>query len=347
MLSFNTNNSAILALDVLRSTTSNRDDATARISSGQRVATAADNAAYWSIATTMRSDSKMLSAVDDALGLAGGIVDSATNGYSAATDVLAEFKKLLVMSREAGVDRDKINTDLDQLKHQLKTIAGSSSFAEQNWLRRTDVSDDVDRQLVGSFRRDADGGVTVKNITYEIAGTAGTSDFNFLVDDLSGEGGILTGSGFAAELGASKNWVLFNGENGGANDEIVLTETTTGAEIEEMIGVVDAMAERTIKVATMPARSAPASSCSRNSPRTCRTRSSSAWARWSMPTSMPNPPGSGPCKPRNNSASRPCRSQIPEPNVSLTCCCKSRALAINGYRKALRSPGALRVCRRG
>lgn len=251
MLSFNTNNGAILALDVLRSTTGSRDDTLSRVTSGQRVATAADNAAYWSIATTMRSDNKMLSAVEDALGLAGGIVDSATNGYSAATDVLVEFKKLLVLSREAGVDRDKINTDLDQLKDQLKNIANSSSFAEQNWLKRTDVADDVDRQLVGSFRRDADGGVTVTNITYEIAGTAGTSDVNFLVDDLSGDSGILTGSGFAAELGTSKDWVLFNGENGGAYDEITLTDTTTSAEIEEMISVVDAMAERTIDVATM------------------------------------------------------------------------------------------------
>ncbi|GEO84218.1 MULTISPECIES: flagellin [Alphaproteobacteria] len=248
MLSFNTNNGAILALDVLRSTLGSRDDTMARVSSGQRIATAADNAAYWSIATTMRSDNKMLSAVDDALGLAGGIVDSAANGFSAATDTLAEFKKLLIMAREAGVDKGKINVDLDQLKDELKSIADSSSFAAQNWLKRTDVADDIDRQLVGSFRRDADGGVKVTDITYEIAGTAGTSKVNFLIDDLSGDSGILTGSGFSTELGTSKAWVLFNGENGGAHDEIRLDETTTDAEINEMISVVDAMAERTIEV---------------------------------------------------------------------------------------------------
>ncbi|MBW8321419.1 MAG: hypothetical protein K0M49_08125 [Arenimonas sp.] len=250
MLSFNTNNGAILALDVLRSTTGDRDATMGRMSSGQRVATAADNAAYWSIATTMRSDNKMLSAVEDALGLASGIVDSANNGFSAATDTLVEIKKLLVLAREPGVDRDKVNIDLDQLKDQLKTIASASSFSEQNWLKRTDLADDVDRELVGSFRRDADGGVTVTSITYEIAGTAGTSDVNFLIDDLSGDSGILTGSGFATELGTSKDWVLFNGENGGAYDEITLSDATTDAEIEEMISVVDAMAERIIEVAT-------------------------------------------------------------------------------------------------
>lgn len=251
MLSFNTNNGAILALDVLRSTMGSRDETLAAMTSGQRIATASDNAAYWSIATTMRSDGKMLSAVEDALGLAGGIVDSASNGFSAATESLLEFKKLLVMARESGVDKGKINTDLNQLKDQLKNIASSASYSEQNWLQRSDVANDVDRKLVGSFTRDAAGGVTVNSIVYEIAGTAGTTDVNFLVDDVAGESGILTGSGFATALGTSKNWVLFNGANGGANDEMVLDQNTTGAEIEEMISVVDAMTERTIMVATM------------------------------------------------------------------------------------------------
>ena len=42
-----------------------------RISTGLRVADASDNAAYWSIATTMRSDNAALSTVQDALGLGG------------------------------------------------------------------------------------------------------------------------------------------------------------------------------------------------------------------------------------------------------------------------------------
>ena len=40
-----------------------------RVSSGLRVGEAADNAAYWSFATTMRSDNMAISAVQDALGL--------------------------------------------------------------------------------------------------------------------------------------------------------------------------------------------------------------------------------------------------------------------------------------
>ena len=51
-----------------------------RISTGLRVATASDNAAYFSIATTMRSDNAALSTVQDALGLGAATVDV---GYTA------------------------------------------------------------------------------------------------------------------------------------------------------------------------------------------------------------------------------------------------------------------------
>ncbi|PPJ49514.1 flagellin, partial [Rhizobium sp. KAs_5_22] len=69
MTSLMTNTAAIAALDTLRSINSSLNETQNRVSSGYRVETASDNAAYWSIATTMRSDNKALSAVEDALGL--------------------------------------------------------------------------------------------------------------------------------------------------------------------------------------------------------------------------------------------------------------------------------------
>ncbi|MCM2476589.1 flagellin [Rhizobium sp. CG5] len=250
MVSINTNSAAIGALDVLRATVDGRNQTQSRVITGYRVSQASDDAAYWSIATTMRSDNKALSAVEDALGMAGAVVDTASNGVESAVDVMQEIKQRMVLAREPGVDRDKINTELVELKEQLKTITHASTFSGQNWLWRTDVADDEPKQLVGSFRRDSDGGVTVTNVEYEVAGTAGTSEVNFLIDDVSGDSGILTGSGFASELGTTKNWVMFNSEDGPTYDEMVLNDTVTDTEIEEMISVVDAMAQRTIDVGT-------------------------------------------------------------------------------------------------
>ncbi len=63
--SINTNAQALTALQSLSATNKALSVTQTRISTGLRVAEAADNAAYWSIATTMRSDFKALSTVQD------------------------------------------------------------------------------------------------------------------------------------------------------------------------------------------------------------------------------------------------------------------------------------------
>ncbi|RUW07923.1 flagellin, partial [Mesorhizobium sp. M1A.F.Ca.IN.020.06.1.1] len=77
MASIMTNAAALTALQSLNATNKALETTQGRISTGYRVATASDNAAYWSIATSMRSDNKALSAVQDALGLGAGKVDTA------------------------------------------------------------------------------------------------------------------------------------------------------------------------------------------------------------------------------------------------------------------------------
>ncbi|MGK6317862.1 flagellar hook associated protein, partial [Neorhizobium sp. DT-125] len=56
MTSILTNIAAMAALQTLRQLGQDMETTQGRVSSGMRVGTASDNAAYWSIATTMRSD---------------------------------------------------------------------------------------------------------------------------------------------------------------------------------------------------------------------------------------------------------------------------------------------------
>ncbi|PHR17234.1 MAG: flagellin, partial [Hoeflea sp.] len=96
MTSIMTNSAAMSALATLRSINSDMETTQNRVSSGYRVETAADNSAYWSIATTMRSDNKALSTVKDALGLGAAKVDVAYTGMNSAIDVVSEIKAKLV-----------------------------------------------------------------------------------------------------------------------------------------------------------------------------------------------------------------------------------------------------------
>lgn len=178
MTSIHTNAGAISALQTLRAINQNMLDTQRQVASGLRVATASNNAAYWSIATTMRSDNLAISAVQDALGLGTAKVDTAYAGMDTVVDVLKEFKAKLVAAMEDGVDKTKIQEELEQLKDQVVTIAGSASFSGQNWLQ-TDLPDLLDtsnsatrKSVVASFIRGPQGDVAVQKIEVQLSRTS-------------------------------------------------------------------------------------------------------------------------------------------------------------------------------
>lgn len=94
MTSILTNTGAIAALNTLRSISGSLEKTQNQVSSGYRVATATDNAAYWSIATTMRSENKATVAVSDSIGLAQAIVDVAYPALENVKNALVELRSL-------------------------------------------------------------------------------------------------------------------------------------------------------------------------------------------------------------------------------------------------------------
>ena len=164
MSSILTNNSAMAALQTLRTVNSNLSDTQAAVSSGLRVGKAADNAAYWSIATTMKSDNQALSAVSDALGMGAAKVDTAYTAVQSSIDVVSEIKAKLVAATEDGVDKAKINDEIKQLQNQLIAVASSASFNGENWVYSTDGAGKT-MSVVSSFIRTA-GGVSVSTSGY-------------------------------------------------------------------------------------------------------------------------------------------------------------------------------------
>ncbi|MCF3639569.1 flagellin [Rhizobium sp. TRM95111] len=186
MTSILTNTSAMAALATLRSISSSMEDTQGRISSGLRVGSASDNAAYWSIATTMRSDNAALSAVSDALGLGAAKVDTAYAGMESAIEVVKEIKNKLVAATEDGVDKDKIQEEITQLQDQLTSIAEAASFSGENWLQTdlTAAGGSEAKTVVASFVRDGSGNVSVKKVDY-------TLDSTTVLFDEGGDTGIL------------------------------------------------------------------------------------------------------------------------------------------------------------
>jgi len=134
MSSINTNVAAMTALQSLTQTNKMLTQTQNRIATGLRVSEASDNAAYWSIATTMKSDKQALSTVQDALGLGSSMVDVTYTAMNSTIDVVNQIKSKLVAAQEPGVDKAKVQTEITQLQKQLTSIASSASFSGQNWL---------------------------------------------------------------------------------------------------------------------------------------------------------------------------------------------------------------------
>lgn len=144
-----------------------------QVATSLRVDQASDNAAYWSIATTMRSDNGALSAVQDALGLGAAKVETAYEGIAATTEILAAFMAKVVSAQQDGIDKNKIQEELEQLKQQIVSISNSASFAGQNWLR-SDMQGEVSEasaktSVVSSFNRSEDGTVSVGTIDVDLS----------------------------------------------------------------------------------------------------------------------------------------------------------------------------------
>lgn len=163
MTSILTNVAAMSALQTLRSINSSMEQTQARVASGLRVGTASDNAAYWSIATTMRSDNQALSAVEDALGLGAAKIDVAYSAMENAVSIVDAIKSRVVAATEEGVDKQKIQEEIDQLQDQLFAVAQGASFSGENWMMGSGM-----KTVVSGFIRDPAGVVSVTQTSYEL-----------------------------------------------------------------------------------------------------------------------------------------------------------------------------------
>ena len=180
MSSILTNASAMTALQTLAATNKSLATTQNRISTGLRVAKASDNAAYWSISTTMQSDNKALSAVADSLGLGAGKVD---NAYTAIKDKesVDEIKKLLTSAHGKSLeDQQKIATDIKTRQDHIKLVVASADYDGSNLLQN-DGAATSDLKVAATYNR-AGTAVIIDTIDVQAVETE--------VLDIAGTGGI-------------------------------------------------------------------------------------------------------------------------------------------------------------
>lgn len=138
MASLITNNASMTALQTLKSVQSNLTETQGRVSTGLKVQNAKDNAAYYSIAQTMRGDSAVFNALSENLSIAGSSVSVARQGVSEISDRVKQIiEKVSLAQANGSVDKTLIQNDIDDLVSQIETTISQSTFNGQTLLDGT------------------------------------------------------------------------------------------------------------------------------------------------------------------------------------------------------------------
>ena len=170
MSSILTNSSAMNALTALRAVNSNLSTTQDRIATGLKVSSAKDNAAYFSISETMKSDNAMYSAIDEGLTLTRNSVSTARLGAETVVDFASQIAERVAFAQANGVDLQKVQDEITGLVSQITTTIQQSTFN----------GDDLVNAGGGGA-----GAVTVVTGVSRASGTFATTTMSFNSQDLT------------------------------------------------------------------------------------------------------------------------------------------------------------------
>ncbi|MBD8685927.1 MULTISPECIES: flagellin N-terminal helical domain-containing protein [unclassified Rhizobium] len=209
-----------------------------RVTSGLKIANAADNSGYWSTATNLRSDSGVLSSVSDALDLGASKADTAYEAVSSMIDVVDQIMIQLTTAHETGADRGQINNAINALKSNLYSVAQAASFSGDNWLFNTSELLPSVKSVPFAFNKSTTGAISLQYLEVRTSQTT-------MVDTNDAERGLMTKSMDASARNpdvpsAPREYYLLNANSAtaAAGTEIMVSDSTTQAELDDMVYVV-------------------------------------------------------------------------------------------------------------
>lgn len=136
MASINTNLQAITALQSLKSVQSSLQTTQSRISTGLKVQDARDNAAYFSLASTMKGDAGVLNAIRDNLAVVGTSVGTARQGAEAIQKSAQKIaESIAAATADQAVDKTKFQDAIKAEVANIKNVLDNTSFNGQNLLK--------------------------------------------------------------------------------------------------------------------------------------------------------------------------------------------------------------------
>ncbi|MGY6695958.1 MAG: flagellin N-terminal helical domain-containing protein [Roseinatronobacter sp.] len=176
MTSILTNNSAMNALNSLRNINNNLGNTQDRISSGLKVASGKDNAAYFTISQIMNSDSSLNKSVNESMTIAKNSIATARLGVEAVVELAKQYLDRQSFAQNLPADdQAAVTAELTNLVTQMQNIVSQANFNGEDLL--TDEAPAAKTVVTGIYRND-EGEATASVVSLT------TVDVNELIDDL-------------------------------------------------------------------------------------------------------------------------------------------------------------------
>jgi flagellin len=180
LFSVNTNLGALAALASLNQTKQALETTQNEISTGQRVSSAADNPAIYSIANTINANIAGLSAVSDSLNFGAQVVTLSSSAVSNVSTVLQTLQQTVTSSNQSGIDLNTLQAQVTKELASINQFATSATFNGVNLLVAATGSGVSSNSL--NVVQSVDGGVY--NVANQI-NVAGSSTNKTLTDTLN------------------------------------------------------------------------------------------------------------------------------------------------------------------
>jgi flagellin len=179
MISVNTNQGAMVALQTLNRTNDQMDKTQNAIATGLKVASAKDNGALFAIANKMRSDVGAYDRVRESADRAASILDTGIAAGESIMELLNEMKGKALAGTQAGNSASAqaaLAADFLQLREQIVSVIANASFDGANMIAATPSS--------AVSLGDAAGGnaITIAGANLTATGTVVTTAANVLTD---------------------------------------------------------------------------------------------------------------------------------------------------------------------
>ncbi|MBO6790853.1 MAG: flagellin [Dinoroseobacter sp.] len=238
MSSILTNNSAMVALQTLKSINTNLEKTQAEIATGKSIGSSKDSSAIWAISKVMEADVKGFTAISESLSLGESTVAVARKASETVTSLLTEIKGKVVAAQQDNVDRSKIQTEITALSDQINSVVDAAQFNGLNLLdgsvTGTNANSQIGVNVLASLNRDSNGsvsstqiGVDAQNLSRTGGTTLGAAAVAVGVD--TGTAGVIdqfNGAGTTDEI--ELDTFQFLDASGGATNGTALRSTTAG-----------------------------------------------------------------------------------------------------------------------